>query len=356
MSSSLVAPPQVSVIVRSFNRLPALCRLLPALLAPRPHSVEIVLNEQSTQLPDSAVSALAAMEQDPRVRVLRSPPLGGPRARNLGVRAARGEILLFIDDDDLPGDADWIAGHVANYGDPRCLGVTGRHLYAPGEAPPYANARRAYRRCLGYSRLLKLPWTYARQGQRKVGVAGVHGTGGSVRRSAVTRFGGWDEDTRIEDEASFCLRVQQGKRPDEYFVFDPVPTLLRGMDVPGGLGKRYMTTGAYFDRFLDFVHNILGRYHPRRVALLYPLYVLSIYGWTLAWLWEDSKRHVSLPQRVGSALWLLATLPLRVTRRLLVLALMPTRPDAYAGPTGSGKGFLEAGSDRAPRSVAPSAE
>src|SRR5688500_17121410 len=93
----------VSVVVRSYNRLAALVELLDRLRAQDHPDFEVVVVEQSTErrAADAArIDALAAA--DPRIRILRSPPLGGPGARNAGVRAARGDVLVFIDDDDLP--------------------------------------------------------------------------------------------------------------------------------------------------------------------------------------------------------------------------------------------------------------
>src|SRR3954468_24177563 len=94
-------PPRVSVIVRSFNRLGALAELLTALLAQDHDSFEIVVVEQSTERMSADLARIDALARDPRVRILRSRPLGGPGARNAGVRAARGDLLVFIDDDDL---------------------------------------------------------------------------------------------------------------------------------------------------------------------------------------------------------------------------------------------------------------
>ena len=100
--------PRVSVIVRSYNRLGALAELLRALLAQDHDSFEIVVVEQSTQRPSEELSAVEMLSADPRVRLLRFAPLGGPGARNAGVRASRGELLVFIDDDDLPASRDWL--------------------------------------------------------------------------------------------------------------------------------------------------------------------------------------------------------------------------------------------------------
>ena len=102
--AAMDSSPEVSVIVRSFNRLPSLCELVAALLAQETDGAtfEIVIVEQSTAPPEEAVARLDELARDPRVRILRHSPLGGPRARNVGVRASRGSILLFMDDDYLP--------------------------------------------------------------------------------------------------------------------------------------------------------------------------------------------------------------------------------------------------------------
>src|SRR5258706_6716262 len=72
------AHPRVSVVVRSYNRLPALGELLAALLAQDHDSFEIVVIEQSTDRAPEDVGRLDAIARDARVRILRHPPLGGP--------------------------------------------------------------------------------------------------------------------------------------------------------------------------------------------------------------------------------------------------------------------------------------
>lgn len=302
--------PEVSVVVRSYNRIPTLCRLLEALLDQRHAAFEIVVVEQSTGVPVDAAQRLAELARDPRVRVIRRPPLGGSRARNVGVRLARGELLLFIDDDDMPVGTDWIAAHVACYADPRCLGVTGRQMNHAEDHPSPWYARRAQSRCMGFMPLLWLPTTYVRHNHRVAPVQAVHGTNGSLRRSAVARFGGWDEDTTVEDETSFALRALPALRPGEFFAFEPGPVVLRGLDVAGGLAKRYVSAARFFTRLLDFVHTILGRYMPCRVALLYPAYLVVLYGWTVGWVWTEAHMYRgSFARKLLATLWFTLQLP-----------------------------------------------
>jgi glycosyltransferase involved in cell wall biosynthesis len=323
----------VSVVVRSFNRINALLELLTAVLVQEYDRFEVVVVEQSTDVSTEEAERLAHLQRDSRVRLLRFPPLGGPRARNVGTEAAKGEIVLYIDDDDVPLGTNWISAHVANYADPHCLGVTGRHIRAHGEQNAYGWFEPlAYARCQSFSWLLKLPFTYVRIERRKTDVHYVHGTNGSIRRSAFERFGPWDEDTKIEDEASFGYRAQRAKLPSEYFVFDPAPMVLRRMHLAGGLEKRLLSCGDYFERFLDFIHAVVRRYHPWRVAFLYPLYVLAAYSFTLSWLWDDSLHYQSHGRRSWAAVRLAIALPWHVARCIRrSLTFPPQRVTARRG-------------------------
>ena len=49
--------------------------------------------------------------RDPRVRLVAEPTIGLSRAKNAGIRAARGDLLLFTDDDVVLADG-WIAAYV----------------------------------------------------------------------------------------------------------------------------------------------------------------------------------------------------------------------------------------------------
>ncbi len=308
----------VSVVIRSCNRVGALCELLEQVLRQRGPLLEVIVVEQSTSVTDEERERLRFFQRDPRVRFLEfQRPLGGARARNEGALAARGDILLFVDDDDLPVGEGWLEAHARHYRDANCLGVSGRHVHRLDEDVPYRWRERARRRCLRFSPWLRLPWTYVRLDRPKRPVDQLHGTNASVRRSAVKRFGGWDEDAPIEDEASFCYRLQRFKRPEEYLCFDPEPVVLRRLDLPGGLNKRFLTARDYFRRLLDFVHRVVARYHRCRVALLYPLYLGAVYGWTADWVLNDSRRYRTRCRRIAALCGVLCMLPILVAQALI---------------------------------------
>jgi glycosyltransferase involved in cell wall biosynthesis len=302
--------PRVSVVVRSYNRLASLSELLAALLAQDHDSFEIVVVEQSTHRPPAEVAEVERLASDPRVRMLRYEPLGGPRARNVGARASRGDVLVFIDDDDLPAHRGWLRLHEANFADPRCLGATGRQVFegTDPDAPPYRNMRRARRRVLSFG-VLKWQRVWACSDQRTL-VDSLHGTNFAVRRSTVERFGLWDECTPIEDEPSLAYRINAGKRPDEYLLFDPEPWMIRRLDQPGGMAKRSLSAPAYARRVFTFLHNIVGHYFPVRFALLYPLYFLLTAHQATDWILGYSRKHTTAPRRALAVGGLYVALPI----------------------------------------------
>jgi glycosyltransferase involved in cell wall biosynthesis len=265
------AQPGISVVIRSFNRLDACIELIERVLAQVYPDFEVVVVEQSQ--PSAAQAArLAELEQDPRLRILKSGPLGAARARNVGWRAAKKEIVLFMDDDDLPLNLDWIRCHAENYADPLCVAVTGREVRSLDEDATPHNTRNARRNCLRYN-WFKIPQGYTRHTTRIKGVTQVQGGNASIRRSVIERAQGWDELTESTDENSFDFRFDRVKRAGEYRVFDPRPVMLRRLEVQGGLARRQAALCRVLSFELRYSHRLLRRYFPVRFYTLYPIYV-----------------------------------------------------------------------------------
>jgi glycosyltransferase involved in cell wall biosynthesis len=318
-----------------------LCELIPALLRQTWSNLEIVIVEQSTQAPPEAVARLAQLARDPRVRLLQRRPLGGAAARNVGVEQARGEVFLFIDDDDLPMDDNWVAMHMRALEDPKCLGASGKHVHSDQREHRFSPFFEVFTRSLSYDPFLKISMTYVQHDRRRVPVYAIHGTNASLRRSAWQRFGGWDEDTAIEDEVSFCFRALRMKAPDEYFAYDPRPVMLRNRDVRGGLDKRHMTVGTFFGHYIDFIHRIIARYHPVRVAIMYPFYLALTYFMAVGTIWRHSRRYRGFLSHLAAGLQLLLELPIHIAAAWL-------RFLTQSGPAKVEAARLQAASEAAP--------
>jgi glycosyltransferase involved in cell wall biosynthesis len=308
--SSKASPgaPRASVIIRSYNRIGALCELIEAIQRQSEQDFEIVVVEQSTRVLPADAARLEQLARDPRVRLLRHPPLGGPRARNVGARAARADLLVFMDDDDLPADELWLANHLANFADPRCLAVTGRHFVDGDLRPPYRDLERARRQVLSFVPVLMWQRAYTRSDRRRR-VENVTGGNASIRREVLARVGLWDECTTIEDELSFCYRLRAALRPGEYLVFDPEALMRRRLHLDGGMDKRSLHPVRFAARAFEFLHHIVAHYFPVRFVLLYPAYVALCYVVCVDWIWNEQHGRGGSVQRLAAAAGLLAALP-----------------------------------------------
>jgi glycosyltransferase involved in cell wall biosynthesis len=92
------AVPLVSVVIPTYNAPALLLETLATVLAQTFADFEVVVIDDGST--DDTLARLAAVG-DPRLRVLTQPNQGIGRARNRGLREARGRYVAFLDHDDL---------------------------------------------------------------------------------------------------------------------------------------------------------------------------------------------------------------------------------------------------------------
>ncbi len=151
---------------------------------------ELVCVNDCSTLPHVGQILGAYAKHDPRIRVLNSPKnLGIARATNLGLRAAGGEYVTFMDHDDvLEPDAVYHLLHTAK--------ATGAEFIYSDEATTDENigsiADVKARPQFSYDYYLSHPYF-------------VHML--CVRRELAYQIGGWDEQMTISADVDFVLRV-----------------------------------------------------------------------------------------------------------------------------------------------------
>lgn len=92
--------PRVSVVIPAFQSATRIGRTLARLKQQTFADFEVVVvNDGSTDGTASVIER--AMADDPRIRVVEQSNQGLARARNRGVEASRGDMIAFLDDDDL---------------------------------------------------------------------------------------------------------------------------------------------------------------------------------------------------------------------------------------------------------------
>ena len=115
----------VSVIIPTFNRAEHTCRCIASVLEQDWPAVEIVVvDDHST---DDTPNTVAA--RYPQVRLIRAPRRLGPaHLRNIGIRAAAGDFLLFLDSDVVLQRPSLIRDQVMRLQDDPTLGQVGGEI------------------------------------------------------------------------------------------------------------------------------------------------------------------------------------------------------------------------------------
>jgi glycosyltransferase involved in cell wall biosynthesis len=96
----------ISVILPTRNRRPWLARAVASILAQTYPNFELIIVDDAST--DDTAAYLASLA-DPRVRRLSGAGGSASAARNLGLQAATGEIIVHFDDDNLM-DPNWLRG------------------------------------------------------------------------------------------------------------------------------------------------------------------------------------------------------------------------------------------------------
>ncbi|MGH7728936.1 MAG: glycosyltransferase family 2 protein [Vulcanimicrobiaceae bacterium] len=171
--------PAISVVIPTFNRLATLRTVIPSLLAQdlRADDYEIVVADSRSD--DGTATYLASLGG--RVRHLPGDYAGRAAARNAGIAAARGEIVLFTDADIIAAP-DLLSRHLAHHRRERGIAVVGCELQV-GSFEEYERLRDRpeLRRPLHPPSRRRLSWLYFLTGNA------------SVRKESLERLGGFDE-------------------------------------------------------------------------------------------------------------------------------------------------------------------
>ena len=90
----------ISCIISTYNRAHLLAIAVDSVLNQTYQNWELlIVDDQSTD--DTPRLVREYQKADPRIKYLRNTGKGLPSARNFGIRAAKGEYIAFLDDDDI---------------------------------------------------------------------------------------------------------------------------------------------------------------------------------------------------------------------------------------------------------------
>jgi GT2 family glycosyltransferase len=261
--------PLISVVVPTYNREDLLRQTLSDLVRLDWPRYEVIVVDQTERHAPETEALLTALRD--RITLLRQARPSVVAAANAGVRAARGELVLFVDDDIRVEDPRLLAAHAANYDDPTVAGVAGRVLDACDPRPGRRNPRAADP-LWGF---FHTSWDHDERAE----VQTAPGANMSFRRAAILAAGGFDErlaGNAFRWENDFCLTLRaRGQR----VVYDPAPTVLHFYASPGGNENRHLLgrergSHAWYRAFFHNHVYVTLKHLPRRVlpVLLWRLY------------------------------------------------------------------------------------
>lgn len=196
--------PDLTVIIPTFNRSEYLLSTVRQVLGQNFSDFELLVPDQSAP----EVQAHHARELsgealgDRRVTHYALDTRGVANARNFAIARARGRVLLFLDDDVILLNADFLQAHLENYADPRIGGVGGRVV----ERSIRQNSPRTESRVTAGGRTVE-----NLLGTEPCWLDSLKGANMSLRTEIFRQIGGYDRrysGTALLEEADVAARAQ----------------------------------------------------------------------------------------------------------------------------------------------------
>ncbi len=178
--------PFLSVVVIGRNEGDALERCLARVRAMdySPEAMEVIYADSGST--DGSPQKAAAFQ----ARVIETaPPFSAAKARNIGWRAASGELVLFLDG-DTEIEPRFVRNQLPMFDSPTCACVAG-HIR---EKHPEKSI---------FNRVLELDWPH------QSGDTAFCGGNALFRRSVLEKVGGFDESLVAGEEPELCWRIRQ---------------------------------------------------------------------------------------------------------------------------------------------------
>jgi len=248
-------PPAVSVIIPTRDRLDLLRPCVDSILRTMsryPGSLEVLVVDNDSS--EAATHAyLSTLRHTPHVRVL---PFGGPfnwsAINNAAVRAAQGQVLIFLNNDTVVLTPHWCEELAANAVRPDVGAVGARLLYADGTLQ-HAGVVLGVEGVAGHDSVGESPESggYFGRSHLQRSASAVTGACLATRRELFERVGGFDEvSLKVAfNDVDYCLRLRHaGYRT----VYDPFCVLYhfesksRGHDVSEAKQARHRFEASAF--------------------------------------------------------------------------------------------------------------
>jgi len=248
------AIPDISIVIPSYNRHEQLAKTVTYLSGLNYSAYEIIIVDQSE-------NETRALKQsiDNKIQLYKIKKKGLPIARNFGISKARGDIILFCDDDIIPTQ-QLITAHLGNYTNPQVGGVAG-HIADKTKKENHIKIGRINRFTGCQSDNFHSP--------KKSFIDHGRGCNISFRTDVLKRIGGFDPrfgGTAFLEETDVCLRISRlGYR----LIYEPRATVVHSKSDSGGCRPASPTHWFYW-----YGHNYMMLFWKNFNRVTLPFFVL----------------------------------------------------------------------------------
>jgi GT2 family glycosyltransferase len=253
---------KASLIIPSYNREELLVQTLRCALRQDYPDFEIVLVDQTK----SHAPATRAFIEENRGRLVYLQPevASVTKARNLGLKAACGEVLIFIDD-DTSFEPGFVAAHVAAHAD-------GSHV-VQGRVTEQGSKRPARPTWLTESLRFKGGDNYDQDGVTN----NITGCNFSISRAVVDKIGYFDEDFKgvsVREESDYARRAYKAGLK---FKFSAGAGLFHHRSPSGGVGSG--VRNLFFEKSYYYCELLFCKKHFSAWTLFTYRLRLYLRGW-----------------------------------------------------------------------------
>jgi GT2 family glycosyltransferase len=236
---------KVSVIIPTYRREALLCDTIRSVLRYRDQYHELIVVDQTKEHEKETGLFLEKLASKGDIVHVIQDAANLPGARNTGIKAASGNIVLFLDDDVSIGEG-FIAAHTARHQEPRVGCVTGKVEIQNREAAGNVVLRGSGRTKKTIKKILffflRKKASYAGRfgvladftGNRPLPADTAIGCNMSYKREVFNACGGFDsryEGNAVREDTDMCVRVRKnGYR----ILYEPRAALVHYMENSGG--------------------------------------------------------------------------------------------------------------------------
>lgn len=259
---------KVSIIIPTLNRKKYLLQTLKFLQAQNFNDFEILIIDQSDKKERLEIGELSFDDNfKKRIKIIYLEEKNLPNARNVGAKKAQGEILIFIDDDVIIKNKNFVRNHFRNYKNNKIVAVAGRFIQ------PWANKEDEKREPEHVINFLLLNRGALNSKLKKFIQNKVPGGNFSVKKDFYFKVGGFDKNfigNAYFEDTDFGIKIT---RNGGLIIFEPEAEVYHLAVQRGGVRNNL----SFEKRFYWFYHNYIYLYCKHGNYIMWPIFLFYLF-------------------------------------------------------------------------------